>query len=161
MKSTLLVGAFAGAVTAQQGPWAQCGGIGYSGGTTCQSGWTCVVQNAYYSQCLQSTGGSNPTTTTTTTTIITSAKTTLQTTTKASPPPTTTTTITTATTSASASASPSASGKFKWMGVDESGAEFGQTAIPGIYGKDFTFASTSSIDVSSSLPHQLRLGLAG
>ncbi|KIW61131.1 hypothetical protein PV05_01289 [Exophiala xenobiotica] len=38
---------------ATQGPYAQCGGIGWTGGTICQSGWTCVAQNAYYSQCLQ------------------------------------------------------------------------------------------------------------
>ncbi|KAL6240874.1 hypothetical protein RBB50_012289 [Rhinocladiella similis] len=37
-----------------QGPWAQCGGINWTGSTTCQSGWTCVEQNPYYSQCLQS-----------------------------------------------------------------------------------------------------------
>lgn len=32
--------------------YAQCGGIGYTGPTTCASGYTCVEQNAYYSQCL-------------------------------------------------------------------------------------------------------------
>ncbi|KAE8420567.1 glycoside hydrolase superfamily, partial [Aspergillus pseudocaelatus] len=30
----------------------QCGGINYSGPTTCESGYTCVKQNPYYSQCL-------------------------------------------------------------------------------------------------------------
>ncbi|KAB5591029.1 Glycoside hydrolase family 61 protein [Ceratobasidium theobromae] len=30
----------------------QCGGINYTGSTTCASGTTCVVQNPYYSQCL-------------------------------------------------------------------------------------------------------------
>nr|QNS31434.1 XYN8 [Ceratobasidium cereale] len=31
--------------------WGQCGGIGYGGSTTCDSGTTCVYTNAYYSQC--------------------------------------------------------------------------------------------------------------
>ncbi|ORY68870.1 glycoside hydrolase family 7 protein [Pseudomassariella vexata] len=32
--------------------WAQCGGIGYTGPTTCVAGTTCTVSNEYYSQCL-------------------------------------------------------------------------------------------------------------
>ncbi|CAE6444190.1 unnamed protein product [Rhizoctonia solani] len=32
--------------------WYRCGGIGYTGSTTCQTGSSCVVQNPYYSQCL-------------------------------------------------------------------------------------------------------------
>ncbi|KAG8782980.1 Exoglucanase 1 [Ceratobasidium sp. 428] len=32
--------------------YAQCGGIGYTGPTTCAAPYTCVVSNAYYSQCL-------------------------------------------------------------------------------------------------------------
>ena len=32
--------------------WAQCGGEGFTGPTTCASGFTCQAQNAYYSQCL-------------------------------------------------------------------------------------------------------------
>ncbi|KAF3931789.1 hypothetical protein ABW19_dt0205744 [Dactylella cylindrospora] len=32
--------------------WGQCGGIGWTGGTTCVSGTTCTVLNPYYSQCL-------------------------------------------------------------------------------------------------------------
>lgn len=31
--------------------WAQCGGIGFSGCTTCASPYTCKKQNDYYSQC--------------------------------------------------------------------------------------------------------------
>ncbi|KAG8904493.1 hypothetical protein FRC01_008706, partial [Tulasnella sp. 417] len=33
--------------------YGQCGGIGYTGPTTCVSGWTCVYSNDYYSQCIQ------------------------------------------------------------------------------------------------------------
>lgn len=32
--------------------YAQCGGSGWTGATTCAGGYTCTVQNAYYSQCL-------------------------------------------------------------------------------------------------------------
>src|ERR1700742_2902126 len=32
------------------------GGIGFSGDTTCPSGFECVVQNPYYSQCVPSSG---------------------------------------------------------------------------------------------------------
>lgn len=32
--------------------YAQCGGVGWTGATTCASGYTCKVSNPYYSQCL-------------------------------------------------------------------------------------------------------------
>ena len=38
--------------------------------------------------------------------------------------------------------------KFKFFGVNESGAEFGNTNIPGVLGTDYTWPSPSSIDVS-------------
>lgn len=34
--------------------YGQCGGIGYSGSTTCASGSTCTFVNSYYSQCIPS-----------------------------------------------------------------------------------------------------------
>ncbi|KKF94367.1 Endo-1 4-beta-xylanase [Ceratocystis platani] len=34
------------------GQFQQCGGTGYSGPTACAAGFTCTVQNEYYSQCL-------------------------------------------------------------------------------------------------------------
>ncbi|CAE6431419.1 unnamed protein product [Rhizoctonia solani] len=42
--------------SAQQPLYAQCGGIGWTGGTTCTSGAVCTKLNDYYYQCL--TGGS-------------------------------------------------------------------------------------------------------
>nr|AAP81158.1 xylanase [Volvariella volvacea] len=42
--------------------WGQCGGIGYSGPTECDSGLTCVHINDYYSQC-QRSGTSTPSST--------------------------------------------------------------------------------------------------
>ena len=34
--------------------WAQCGGDGWTGATTCESGYTCTYYNNWYSQCLLS-----------------------------------------------------------------------------------------------------------
>lgn len=42
------------------------GGIGYSGPTTCISGYTCTYSNDWYSQCLPGSGGGGSGTTTTT-----------------------------------------------------------------------------------------------
>lgn len=43
-------------------------------------------------------------------------------------------------------------GKFLFTGVNESGAEFGQTALPGQLGKDYTWPVHSTIDVGSPVP---------
>lgn len=42
-------------VLGQAPEWGQCGGIGWTGATTCVAGTTCVVMNPYYSQCLAGT----------------------------------------------------------------------------------------------------------
>ncbi|KAK7026300.1 FAD/NAD(P)-binding domain-containing protein [Favolaschia claudopus] len=76
----------ASVVLGQAQPWGQCGGQGWTGATTCTSGWTCVVSNQYYSQCLQ---GSATTTTTAATpppVSTSSSSTSVSTTTSASPP---------------------------------------------------------------------------
>ncbi|KAI0789869.1 glycoside hydrolase superfamily [Abortiporus biennis] len=44
-------------VAAQSQEWGQCGGIGWSGPTTCVSGTVCTKQNDYYSQCLPGAAG--------------------------------------------------------------------------------------------------------
>ncbi|KAJ3042145.1 hypothetical protein HDV00_008030 [Rhizophlyctis rosea] len=89
------------------GQYGQCGGNGWSGDATCPSGWACVKQNDYYSQCLPSSQGGATTTTarTTTTTARTSTtsnRTTTTTrvsvTTTTRPATTTTTRLTTTTT---------------------------------------------------------------
>jgi hypothetical protein len=41
-----------GQVSAQAAPWGQCGGNGWTGPTTCQSGSTCTYSNDWYSQCI-------------------------------------------------------------------------------------------------------------
>ena len=32
--------------------WGQCGGVGYTGCTTCEAGSTCNANNEYYHQCV-------------------------------------------------------------------------------------------------------------
>jgi hypothetical protein len=44
--------ALAAAASAQQPLYAQCGGLTWTGATTCVSGAVCQVQNDYYSQCV-------------------------------------------------------------------------------------------------------------
>lgn len=45
----------AAGVTAQVSPYGQCGGTGYSGSTSCASGYQCTSQNPYYYQCVPGT----------------------------------------------------------------------------------------------------------
>ncbi|KAG9076234.1 hypothetical protein FS749_012016 [Ceratobasidium sp. UAMH 11750] len=107
--------AAAGYVAAQQPAYAQCGGQGWTGGTTCVSGYVCTYSSQYYSQCLPGTAA--PTTTTTS---------------RGSTP-----------TSGVCSGTRT---KFKYFGVNESCAEFGQTAWPGVLGKDYTWPTQASVD---------------
>ncbi|KAF3916172.1 Polygalacturonase [Arthrobotrys entomopaga] len=65
---------------AQQTIYGQCGGIGYTGPTSCVSGTTCQYSNDYYSQCLP--GGAATTTKAATTAAKTTTATTKTTTTK-------------------------------------------------------------------------------
>ncbi|KAA1474409.1 hypothetical protein DENSPDRAFT_824285 [Dentipellis sp. KUC8613] len=53
---------FASTVLAQSTApqYGQCGGTGWTGATTCPSGWTCTVSNPYYSQCLPGGNGGSP-----------------------------------------------------------------------------------------------------
>nr|VWO96110.1 Velvet complex subunit B [Ganoderma boninense] len=48
----------------QASEWGQCGGIGWTGATTCVSGTVCTVINSYYSQCLPGAVTPAPTSTT-------------------------------------------------------------------------------------------------
>ncbi|KAG8944452.1 hypothetical protein FRC00_010567, partial [Tulasnella sp. 408] len=48
--------------------WGQCGGIGYTGETTCVAGAVCVYSNDWYSQCTTKTSSSSTTKTSTTST---------------------------------------------------------------------------------------------
>jgi len=75
MQYNLLLLLGASIVSAQSALYAQCGGIGFTGSTTCVAGATCTYSSAYYSQCLPgSGGGSGGKTTTTLKTTTTTAK---------------------------------------------------------------------------------------
>ncbi|KAK1783335.1 glycosyl hydrolase family 61-domain-containing protein [Copromyces sp. CBS 386.78] len=51
MSTTLKTSVVAQPTGCTAAQWAQCGGIGFSGCTTCASPYTCKKQNDYYSQC--------------------------------------------------------------------------------------------------------------
>ncbi|OBZ69260.1 Exoglucanase 3 [Grifola frondosa] len=52
---------------AQSAVWGQCGGIGWTGATTCVSGSVCTELNDYYSQCIPSSAAPPPPTSSPTT----------------------------------------------------------------------------------------------
>ncbi|KAF8883275.1 hypothetical protein BD779DRAFT_1748045 [Infundibulicybe gibba] len=55
--------AFIPVVLSQGAIYSQCGGVGWTGPTTCVAGSACVVSNEWYSQCLPSASGPGTTTT--------------------------------------------------------------------------------------------------
>ncbi|KAK4139251.1 endoglucanase type F [Dichotomopilus funicola] len=63
VSKTLLLALAPAAAVAQSPLWGQCGGIGWTGPTTCASGSVCQKSNDYYSQCVPGSGGGTPTTT--------------------------------------------------------------------------------------------------
>ncbi|CAE6430611.1 unnamed protein product [Rhizoctonia solani] len=71
MKSTLNAAIIASSLTSALavGQWGQCGGKGYTGSTTCDSGLTCAYQNDYYSQCIVATSAGTSTALSTTTSL--------------------------------------------------------------------------------------------
>lgn len=139
----LVTGLLAAISEAQSPAWGQCGGQGWTGSTTCVSGWTCVYSNQWYSQCLQGVAATTSTTAKATSISSTSRgiSSTLTTTTLQ------TSTSTSTTSTVKSSTSVAAATGFKWLGVDESCGEFGQANVPGVYNTDFTFASTATLDV--------------
>ncbi|KAF7907381.1 uncharacterized protein EAF01_004968 [Botrytis porri] len=52
---------------------------------------------------------------------------------------------TSASSSLAATSSSTTAGKLQWIGASESGAEFGQTNLPGVVEKDYTFPNTTAI----------------
>ncbi|KAI0263104.1 carbohydrate-binding module family 1 protein/Glycoside hydrolase family 5 protein [Gloeopeniophorella convolvens] len=115
-----LAGFSALAVKAQSPLWGQCGGIGWSGETTCASGSFCSVINAYYSQCTPGTATSTSSSTVQSSSTVSSStrssSSTASTTSTASGPPP----------SGSACATPPASaGKLRFAGVNIAGFDFG------------------------------------
>ncbi|CAK4110792.1 unnamed protein product, partial [Aphanomyces euteiches] len=96
----LLAMSFIGGADAQVGAYGQCGGLNYSGSTSCIAGWECKVQSQWYSQCVPSSN--NPPATTSPTVVPSTTK-------PATPAPTQATTkapVTQAPTSAPTTAKP-------------------------------------------------------
>ncbi|KAF7323661.1 Carbohydrate-binding module family 1 protein/glycoside hydrolase family 5 protein [Mycena kentingensis (nom. inval.)] len=53
IRSTLLLAAICASTALAQSPvFGQCGGTGWTGATTCATGSTCIVQNAFFFQCV-------------------------------------------------------------------------------------------------------------
>ncbi|KAK4101188.1 carbohydrate esterase family 16 protein [Parathielavia hyrcaniae] len=98
---------FIPAVQAQAGMWAQCGGIGHTGPTTCVSGAVCTKYNDWYHQCTPAptTTSSTSTARSTSTSTRTSTSTSSSTSTSTSTRTTSTSTRTTSTTSSASSTS--------------------------------------------------------
>ncbi|KAJ7727550.1 carbohydrate-binding module family 1 protein/Glycoside hydrolase family 5 protein [Mycena maculata] len=109
-----LVALATSSVRGQGALYAQCGGIGWTGATTCVAGATCTVSNPYYSQCLPGSA-----TTTATTTVV------------STPPPSTTASSTSSAPPTSGTCAPNTpaagSGTLKLVGVNISGFDFGCT----------------------------------
>lgn len=53
----MLLAATASTAFAQSAAYAQCGGKGFTGSTSCASGYKCQFSSAYYSQCVPSSSG--------------------------------------------------------------------------------------------------------
>ncbi|KAI1424922.1 carbohydrate-binding module family 1 protein [Xylaria sp. FL1777] len=70
---------FGGAAIAQQQAWGQCGGINWTGQTTCVSGYVCSFLNDYYSQCVPGTATTSSASSTTKAASTTGGSTTLST----------------------------------------------------------------------------------
>ncbi|KAJ6530609.1 hypothetical protein B0H19DRAFT_1273608 [Mycena capillaripes] len=121
----------ASVVVGQAQPWAQCGGLGFTGPTTCTAGWTCVVSNAYYSQCLQGTATTTATTTPPATT--------------STPPATTSTPATTTTTATPPSGSSPAKGVI--------GTDFEGTVDGSVWSVIVTAQSGGSATIDTTKAH--------
>jgi cellulose 1,4-beta-cellobiosidase len=157
----LAVAALAPAVLAQSGAWGQCeylvfaykvivtntalgGGIGWTGATTCISGYTCTYNNAYYSQCLP---GTNTVATTTSTTKAGTTTTSKAGTTTTSKTGTTTTSVkgTTTTTGSGSGTTAAASGNpFSGVALFANpyyASEISSLAIPSLSGAQATAAA--------------------
>ena len=68
MKTCLSFLALAGIAGAQSSAWGQCGGTGYTGATSCVSGYSCVFLSQWFSQCQPGSGPSTLSTSTKTST---------------------------------------------------------------------------------------------
>ena len=131
--------------------WAQCGGNGYTGPTTCPANYHCEKTNDWYSQCIPGAGSASSTTSASKTSVTSSSKMSTSTKVSTSASLSTTGSSTTKTTSATstttkASATPSGS-YFRYLGrVNPATKELTWPAS----GITFTFTGTSaSVPITS------------
>ncbi|EGX51171.1 hypothetical protein AOL_s00054g547 [Orbilia oligospora ATCC 24927] len=125
-------------IYAQAPVYGQCGGIGWTGATTCASGSTCVYSNPYYSQCLPGSSP-NPTTTLATTT---------RTTTRAGTTPVTTTTTTARTTTTTPSAPGNEPATFTANpNIGPGGSSFRDSPHFRVYGATSTSAADAALNM--------------
>ncbi|PVF92985.1 putative pectate lyase 1 [Serendipita vermifera] len=103
---------------AQQSAYGQCGGINWTGATTCVSGYTCVYQNDWYSQCVPGTASSTSSTKTSSSTSSTKTS-------------TSSTKTSTTSTKTSTSATSTASGSCATTGIEGYAAYGGTTGGAG------------------------------
>ncbi|KAI5118495.1 hypothetical protein M0805_003995 [Coniferiporia weirii] len=115
--SLSFIGLSAISARAQSAVWAQCGGIGWTGATTCVSGTTCTELNDYYSQCIPAASTTASTVQSTSTVASTTAS--VPTTTTAS------STSPTATSTCAPNSPPSSAGTLEFTGINISGFDFG------------------------------------
>ncbi|KAJ3826628.1 endo-1,4-B-xylanase A [Lentinula raphanica] len=118
----LTLATYATLAVAQSQEWGQCGGIGWTGPTTCVSGTVCTEINAYYSQCLPGTASTTPPVTTPTT---------IPTTVPSSTGPTSTVSIPAAPTGSNSNALARAAGKL-YFGTATDNSELSDTAYVAI-----------------------------
>ncbi|TKW50987.1 Endoglucanase B [Colletotrichum tanaceti] len=125
-------------VSAQQAPWGQCGGSGWTGPTTCVAGWQCVKAHEWYSQCLEGTSPPSPTTLRMTTTTTTTSRPTAA--------------ITSSTARASSSAQSTTSARPSSSAPSSASASAAPSACPG------TFADVSAADFVKAMSPGWNLG---
>ncbi|KAJ1565312.1 hypothetical protein HK096_003487 [Nowakowskiella sp. JEL0078] len=129
--------------------WAQCGGSGFTGPTTCCPGSVCTYNGVFYSQCLASTSSSSSIVSSTASTVTTTTKYSTTATSALSTAGSTvasmTTTSTGSTTKTASVTATATSTKLPYTGINESGAEWG-TNIPGVLGTDYIWPSNTSIE---------------
>lgn len=135
MKSGILLSTLVSGVVGAAAPYAQCGGDGWTGETTCTDGYVCTKSNQWYSQCLVGTNSA-------------AATTTLKTSSTSKTSTTSSTKTTVAASAVTSKASSGTSGKLKWLGADESCAEFGEGNYPGVDGTHYTFPDETAMGVS-------------
>ncbi|KIM33763.1 carbohydrate esterase family 16 protein [Serendipita vermifera MAFF 305830] len=111
---------------AQASVWGQCGGINWTGSTSCVSGSTCVYQNDWYSQCLPSSTTATSTSKTSSSTSKASSSTSKSSSTSSTSKTSSSTSKASSSTSSAPTASGTSTGKY-WFSFGDSYTQTGFT----------------------------------